>query len=93
MDKTELKRRYDRDFSELRKIINSWNLIPGSQNDEFDHLNNKILSQLYKDPKRDEILRVLVNDLVEYYGLYCDEFNGEEFADEIIQRGVIKIIH
>jgi hypothetical protein len=43
--KTELKTKYNVDFSELRKVINSWNLIPGSPNDEFDHLNDKILNQ------------------------------------------------
>ena len=83
--KTELKTKYNVDFSELRKVINSWNLIPGSPNDEFDHLNDKILNQFYKNPKRDKILRILESYLVVYYGLYCDKFNGEEFADGIIQ--------
>lgn len=85
VDKIELKTKYNVDFSELRKVINSWSLIPGSPNDEFDHLNDKILNQLYKNPKKDKILRILESYLVVYYGLYCDKFNGEEFADGIIQ--------
>jgi len=30
----------------LRKLINSWELIPGSSSDEFDALNHRILSVL-----------------------------------------------
>ena len=46
MNEHELKQKYLSDFSELRKIINSLNFIPGAPKDEFDTLSNKILSHL-----------------------------------------------
>lgn len=84
MDKSELKRKYSEDFSELREIINSWDLIPECPKDEFDYLNNKILSQLYKSPDFEKIDRILQSELVVYYGLFNNEFNSEIFTEEII---------
>ena len=62
VDKSELERKYIGDFSELRKIINSWNLIPGSPKDEFDNLSNKILSQLYKKVDEEKIFKILESE-------------------------------
>lgn len=82
MDKSVLK--YNGDFSELRKIINSWSLIPGSPNDEFDYLNSKILNQLYKNPDFEKIDRILQSELVVYYGLFSNEFDSKNLTEEII---------
>lgn len=40
MNEKELKQKYFNDFSELRKIINSWSFIPDVPTDEFDTLSN-----------------------------------------------------
>ena len=84
MDKKDLKRIYGGDFSQLRKIINSWNLISGSQDDEFDSLNNKILSQLYKNADEEKIDRILQSELVVTYGLFNKEFASEIFMNQIM---------
>ncbi len=84
MDKKELKRKYDGDFSQLRKIINSWNLISGSPADEFDSLNNKILSQLYKIADAEKIDRILQSELIVTYGLFSNEFDLEVFVNQIM---------
>lgn len=49
MNEDEIMQKYFSEFSELRKIINSWNFIPDAPNDEFDSLTNKTLSHLYKN--------------------------------------------
>lgn len=84
MDKKDLKRIYDGDFSQLRKIINSWNLISGSPVDEFDSLNNKILSQLYKNGDAEKIDRILQSELIVTYGLFSNEFDSEVFVNQIM---------
>ena len=83
-DKKELRRKYDGDFSQLRKIINSWNLISGSPDDEFDSINNKILSELYKNADVEKIDRILQSELIVYYGLFNDEFDSEVFVNQIM---------
>lgn len=84
MDKKDLKRIYNGDFSQLRKIINSWNLISGSPDDEFDSLNNKILSELYKNPDAEKIDKILQSELVVTYGLFNNEFDSELFVNQIM---------
>lgn len=84
MDKKDLKRIYDGNFSQLRKIINSWNLISGSPVDEFDSLNNKILSHLYKNGDAQKIDRILQSELVVTYGLFNNEFDSEIFVKQIM---------
>ena len=84
MDKKKLKRKYDGDFSQLRKIINSWKLISGSPADEFDSLNNKILSQLYKNGDAEKIYRIIQSELIVDYGLFSNEFDPEIFVNQIM---------
>ena len=83
MNKKELKQKYYSDFCELRKIINSWDLIPEAQCDEFDSLTNKVLSHLYKNSDYEKILKAISSELVVYYGLFRSEFDGEKFTKEI----------
>lgn len=84
MDKKDLKKIYDGDFAQLRKIINSWNLISESSVDKFDSLNNKILSQLYKVADAEKIDRILQSELIVTYGLFSNEFDLEVFVNQIM---------
>ena len=85
VDKSELERKYIGDFSELRKIINSWNLIPGSPKDEFDNLSNKILSQLYKKVDEEKIFKILESELIVRYGFFKTEIDTQNFTGLIIE--------
>lgn len=85
MNKKELSREYGGDISELRKIINSWGLIIGAPSDEFDTLNHKILTQLYKDADFKKISNILRSELIVYYGLFENEFDATEIASEIFE--------
>lgn len=84
MNHNELKKRYNKDFFELRKIINDWNLILECPKDEFDNLNNKILSQLYKDSEIEKINKILQSELIVYYGLFRNEFDSKKLTNEIV---------
>lgn len=85
MNKELIKKDFKDKFSELRKILNSWDLIPGAPKDEFDGLNHKILSHLYKGADFEKINRVLESELSVTYGLYHDEFSAEEMTTEIME--------
>lgn len=85
MNKEDLRKDFKQKFSELRKILNSWDLIPGAPKNEFDGLNHQILSHLYKRADFDKVNRVLASELSATYGLYYDEFDAEEMTAEIME--------
>lgn len=85
MSEKELKQKYFSDFSELRKIINSWNFIPGSSTDEFDALSNKILSHLYKNSDFEKVTKVISSELTVNYGLYTTEFDSVKLTEGIFE--------
>jgi len=84
LDKKELKREYNGNLSELRKIINSWDLIPNAPSSEFDNLNHKILSQLSKGVDSEKLFNILQNELIVNYGLFDNEFDSTTMVSEII---------
>jgi hypothetical protein len=69
---------------DLRKLINSWDLIPGAPSDEFDDLNNKILSYLTKGVDNEQLFNVLKSDLITYYGLDPIDKDLHILTEEII---------
>ncbi len=85
MNKEQIKKDFKDKFSELRKILNSWDLIPRAPKDEFDRLNHQILSHLYKGADFDKLNCVLGSELSVTYGLYHDEFSADEMTTEIME--------
>ena len=85
MNKELIKKDFKDKFSKLRKILNSWDLIPGAPKDELDGLNHQILIHLFKDTDFEKINRVLESELSATYGLYHDEFSAEEMTTEIME--------
>lgn len=83
MKKKKLKRKIEGDLSELRKIINSWELISESPSDEFDDLNHRILSQLYKEVDYEKVERILKSELSSTYGLFNYEFDSKKIVESI----------
>ncbi len=77
-------------FNQLRKIINSWELIPGAPIDEFDALNHKVLSQLIQGTDFMEIKKVIEHELTQYYGLVFREFNSQEIINQISEWWINK---
>ena len=82
--KSDLKREFKFQEKELRKIINSWNLIPGSPSDEFDALNHKLLGRLGRENGKEKIEKVIYSELIAYYGLDIKQTDAEEFATQIL---------
>ena len=91
MNREQIKKEFQENFRELRKVLNSWELIPGAPKDEFDGLNHQILSNLYKGADLEKITRALESELSVTYGLYHDEFGADEMASEIIEWWNLKL--
>ncbi|MDO5981744.1 hypothetical protein [Flavivirga spongiicola] len=85
MNKDQIKKEFQEDFLELRKLLNSWELIPSSPKDEFDSLNHQILSHLYKGADFEKVSRVLDSELTVTYGLSIDLDDSEKIATEIME--------
>ena len=74
----------DNNFLELRVIINSWNLIPNSPKDEFDSLNHKVLSHLYKNAGYEKIKQIIESELCANFGFFINEFESDKMANAIM---------
>ncbi len=85
MNKKEIEKEFRDRFSELKKLLNSWDLIPGAPSDEFDGLNQQILNHLYKGANIEKLERVLEGELVVTYGLFNDDLGIEELTAEIMK--------
>jgi len=79
----ELKREFQFQEKELRKIINSWDLIPGCPPDEFDALNHKLLSHLGQQSGMEKLEKVIHSELITYYGLSTELSESKELALEV----------
>ncbi|MBF4983380.1 hypothetical protein FNJ87_03205 [Nonlabens mediterrranea] len=91
MNRNQIKKEFQENFRELRKILNSWELIPGSPSDEFDSINHQILSHLYKGADFEKVSRVLDSELTVTYGLSTDLKDAEKITDEIMEWWNFKI--
>ena len=81
----DLKAEFKYQEKELRKIINSWDLIPGCPTDEFDSLNHKLLGHLGRSADEDKIARVIYSELVVTFGLTIEQSESEELAAEVVE--------
>ena len=85
MNKINFRKIYNSDFSQLRIIINSWEFYDFTSNDEFDSLNNKILSHLYKNADSEKLSRIIQSELNENYELIYDDLDAEKLTDEVFK--------
>ncbi len=85
MNKNQIKKEFQENFLELRKILNSCELIPDSPPDEFDSINYQLLSHLYKDASFDKVSHIIYNELITYYGLSTKMEETKRIAKEIIK--------
>jgi hypothetical protein len=83
--KSEWKREFKFQEQEIRKIINSWNLIPGSPADEFDALSHVLLSHLGRKSDREKIENVIYSELITKYGLDVEHTQAQEFATQVLE--------
>ncbi|GAA4167238.1 MULTISPECIES: hypothetical protein [Sphingobacterium] len=84
MDRNFLQNQYNSQIRIIRKIIKSWNLIPGAPSDEFDPLAHKLLKHLSERAYSTKISEIIASDLVIRYGFLNHEIDPESFANEIM---------
>ena len=81
---TDLRREFKYQEKELRKIINSWDLIPGSPNDEFDSLNHKLLGHLGRVADEKKISKVIYSELIVTFGLDIEQSESNGMAAQVM---------
>ena len=82
---SRLKKKYKKEFSELREIINSWELIPDSPSDEFDSINHLFLSQLYKGSDEFKISKTIEFELINNYGFSSEYIDSKKMTVEVLE--------
>lgn len=75
---------YNRNFTELKKLIYSMNLMAAFSKNILDPLTEKVLQQLEKEINFEKLKEIIEYELCVTYGLYLDEFNSEEIASAIM---------
>lgn len=81
----EIKKEFHEKFLELRKIINSYELMPGSGKNAFNKLIWQVLSHLYRGTEVQKISRILESELISRYGLSIKPNETEEIAIDILR--------
>jgi len=82
--KNELRHKIHFLEKKLRKLINSWELIPGSPSDEFDALNHKILSALMNNRAEKKIKGIIQSYIAGDLGMFTNQDEIETKYDQII---------
>jgi|GEM_PF-1773399 len=84
MDRKFLQNQYNGQLRIIRKIIKSWNLIPGAPLDEFNALAHKLLKHLSEGAHIIKIREIIASGLVSRYGFSNHEIDTESFTNEIM---------
>ncbi|NIF06760.1 hypothetical protein F3J23_15035 [Chryseobacterium sp. Tr-659] len=83
MDINDLINERHGNFTHLKKLIVSINLMPGISKSSFDHITEKLLQHLEKGVDKNKLKIVIETELCLTYGLYTYEFNSEELSETI----------
>lgn len=84
MNEVEFLNDFNGKFSELSKLIKSWNLIKVISRSEFDKLTKKILSNLNERQTEIKIKQIIESELCVNYGLYKTEFDSNQLTKEVM---------
>ena len=84
MNEVEFLNDFNGKFSELSKLIKSWNLINVISRSEFDKLTKKILSNLNERQTEIKIKQIIESELCVNYGLYKTEFDSNQLTKEVM---------
>ncbi|MEP5504376.1 MAG: hypothetical protein ABJP80_19720 [Algibacter sp.] len=69
----------------MRGIINSWDLISGCPENEFDSINHLLLGQLLKGSDKYKISQVLIHEIRVNYGIDISEDEVEVKIKEVFE--------
>lgn len=83
MNKEEKAKLIKSESREIRKILNEWNLIPLSPEDEYDCLVNQIISELHKGSSEGTIELFIRREIIDHFGIKVEENNIKEVSAKI----------
>lgn len=68
-EKKKLKKKLKGHEKAIRAVLNEWDPIPGSPENEYDCLVHKILTMLYQGVSKNELESMLQSELIDHFGL------------------------
>ena len=83
MDKKQKKKRFKEEEKAINNILNEWNPIPYSPDDEYDCLTHKIISALHRGIGEIEFYNLIRNDIVNHFGLEDEKEKILEISQKI----------
>ena len=84
MNKDHIQSEFDKLFSELKKIVITWNLLLGFDNSSYDDLVRKLLNHLYSN-NYEKIYGTINSELSITYGLMKDDIEIKDYESEVLQ--------
>lgn len=69
-DRKQLKKKLKNQEQAIRVILNRWDPVLGSPENEYDCLVHKVLGMLRRDASKDELISMIRSELVNHFGLH-----------------------
>ena len=86
MSRPEQKRRrgqFKADEAKVRAMLNEWNLIAGSPDDEYDCLTHCLISHLHRGARRQQIAVVIKRHLSQHMAINAPQKDIDRVAELI----------
>ena len=83
MNKREKKKLIKSDEIEITKILNKWDPIPLSPEDEYDCLTHHIISKLHNGASEKDIETLIGNEIINHFGIEEEKNKIIEVANKI----------
>lgn len=84
MNKKELKKRISKEIKELNNILNQWNPIGGTPDDEYCSFLAPILKVLHSGGTQSDLDKVIKRHLSEQFGLVSKSSKLDKVTDTIL---------
>ena len=81
---SENKKRIKSEIQSIRRILNTWDPIPWSPEDEYDCLVHRIISGLHSGIEKPiELAKLITAELNNHFGLHSSESDVRDIAETI----------
>jgi hypothetical protein len=70
---------------EITKILNDWDPIPSSPEDEYDCLTHKIISRLHDDASEKDIETLIGGEIIHHFGVEEEKDTIKEVSNKIFR--------
>jgi hypothetical protein len=84
MNKNKKKKLIKLEEIEITKILNEWDPIPSSPEDEYDCLTHQIISKLHNGASEKDIEILIGSEIINHFGIEEEKDTIKEVSKKII---------